>query len=97
MMCIYIMDRTQIYLSPEETSVLAELSQARGVSRSELIRRAIQQVYLQQPTQTDWLAILETTAGAWQQEPVSGHEYAERMRQGGLARRLRTRDSAGPG
>ena len=45
-MLIYTVHRTQIYLSDTLRAVLERLSEQTGVSRSELIRRALERAYL---------------------------------------------------
>lgn len=58
------MNRTQIYITPEEEKTLKKLSKATGKSKSELIRNAIDQ-YLEVETQSDWKNKIMDSAGIW--------------------------------
>jgi hypothetical protein len=62
---VYIMERTQIYLTEREQARLRELSEASGKSQSELIRDAIDRVYLDQPSIAERLDLLRASRGAW--------------------------------
>lgn len=65
--CLYIMNRTQIYLDDEQTARLDERAAAEGTSRSMVIRRAVD-VYLSQEAQdaaawrAQWKKAIEGTA-----------------------------------
>ena len=90
MYAIYIMRRTQIYLSEEQGRLLQRRSKATGDSVSELIRSAIDEAYRRPraATRIDRVQIARRTAGAWRDHSEAGAEYAEPMRSGTrLARR----------
>lgn len=81
-MYTYIVERTQIYLSREETAALDREARRRGQTRSHLIREAIDRAYLSEPSVDDVLAALEASSGAWADHPESGEEYVDRIRSG---------------
>lgn len=90
MYAIYIMKRTQIYLSDEQGRLLAALSRSTGQTISELIRAAIDRAYagnrgLSRDTR---LRLARAAAGAWADFPESGAEYVERIRGGRRLARL---------
>ena len=58
------MNRTQIYITPEEDKTLKKLSKTTGKSKSELIRTAIDQ-YLEVETESDWKNKIMDSAGIW--------------------------------
>jgi hypothetical protein len=81
-----IMQRTQVYLSTDDVALLDRASARTGASRSELIRRAIQDRY----GDRDWSArrsALRASAGAWQERGLTGKQYVEAIR-GDLNERL---------
>ncbi len=84
-MYIYIMVRTQIYLSDEGAKALEREARATGRTKSQLIRDAIDRVYLGGKGASDVLRSLEKSAGAWRRRE-SGAAYVERLRSGRLAR-----------
>ena len=84
-MYIYIMRRTQIYLDEEQHARLEQLSEASGVTKSQLIRDAIERAYLGGPDRGQLLEALGSSAGTWRRRD-SGEAYVERMRTGRLAR-----------
>lgn len=83
-MYIYIVERTQIYLTKRETVALARAAKATGRTRSQLIREAIEASYLPQSS-PDSLAALEETAGLWSDLSDTGEAYVERVRGGRLS------------
>lgn len=85
-MYTYIVQRTQIYLSEEETDALDREAARTGRTRSQLIRDAIDRVYLGRDDVEDAERVLEETAGAWSGRRVSGRDYVERLRSGRLGR-----------
>lgn len=98
MYAAYIVKRTQIYLDEEQATQLDQRAASGGTTRSELIRRAVDD-YLRQPADGDewrarWKAAVEATAGIAPYLP-QGHEYvnalrkADRQRQEELDRRWR--------
>jgi predicted transcriptional regulator len=82
--CLYIMNRTQIYLDDSQTARLDQRAAAEGTSRSMLIRRAVD-VYLSREErdalawQTQWNKALEGSAGV---APYleEGADYVEDIR-----------------
>lgn len=92
MVYIYTMDddlqRTQIYLSRREIARLEKLKAATGASASELVRRAVDRVYLghEARSRDDRLAIVRSTAGAWSGRSETGADFVERVRSGRLGR-----------
>jgi predicted DNA-binding protein len=85
-MYTYIVQRTQIYLSEEETDALDREAARTGRTRSQLIRDAIDRVYLGRDDVEDAERVLEETAGSWSGRRVSGRDYVERLRSGRLGR-----------
>lgn len=84
-MYTYIVERTQIYLSTEEARALARLAQRTGRTKSQLIRDAIDQVYLGPRHDRDQvLAAIGKSAGSWRGRDESGAQYVERLRRGRL-------------
>jgi predicted DNA-binding protein len=86
-MYIYIVQRTQIYLSAKEKRALDALARRTGRTRSKLIRDAIGAMYLQRASVADIEQALNATAGAWRRHrQPNGAAWVERMRSGRLAR-----------
>ena len=86
-MYIYIVERTQIYLNAEEARALERLARRTGRTKSQLIREAIDQTYLQSRRDREQvLAVLRRAAGSWKRRKETGAEYVERLRGGRLAR-----------
>ena len=83
---MYIMQRTQIYLSERETEALDRAAKATGLTRSHLIREAIAERYLRRADAGDLERVLRETAGAWRDRDETGEEVVERLRAGRLAR-----------
>lgn len=83
LMYIYIVTRTQIYLTEEIEETLKRISRQSGRSKSQLIRDAVARVYLAGREREDVLNALRSSAGAWRGR-ASGKEYAERLRRGRL-------------
>ncbi|MEW5847258.1 MAG: CopG family transcriptional regulator [Myxococcota bacterium] len=84
------MRRTQIYLSEEESLALDRAARASGLNRSQLIRQAIDQVYVAQNS-SRLVAALTGAAGAWKGPRESGEEHVEAMRSRRMARLHRGR------
>jgi hypothetical protein len=82
------LQRTQIYLTRGEIATLEKLKEATGVSASELVRRAVDRVYLgrESLTRDERLAIVKSAAGAWSDRRETGAAFVERLRSGRLAR-----------
>ena len=89
-MYIYIVERTQIYLTARETSALDAAARRTGHTRSHLIREAIGAVYLGEVEDEERVRALEQTAGVWGDRSETGAEVVERLRSGRLARVVRT-------
>src|SRR5512140_997818 len=64
-MYTYIVDRTQIYLTPEESAALERASIATGKTKSQLIREAIDEKYGAKPSLDEFMAALNAAAGIW--------------------------------
>lgn len=89
-MYIYIaMERTQIYLTRDAAAALDEIAAERGVTRSHLIREAIDATYLApRASQRDrLLSILEELGPPWQgrTDLPDGEAYQRQARGGGVA------------
>ena len=81
-MYIYIVERTQIYLSREQAAALDREAKRTGTTRSHLIREAIEARY---GTDRDADAVreaLRATAGLWSDRPQTGDAYVDRLRTG---------------
>jgi predicted DNA-binding protein len=87
-MYIYIVDRTQIYLSRGQARVLDREAQRRGTTRSHLIREAIDNAYAEEVSRDSFLEALELAAGTWTDRRETGEEYVERIRSGDRWREL---------
>lgn len=74
-----VMQRTQIYLDREETSLLDRAATRTGASRSELIRRAIRTQYGMQTSERR-LAAVHASAGAWRDRSDTGADYVDNIR-----------------
>jgi hypothetical protein len=81
------MGRTQVYLGEEELELLDRASSETGASRSELIRRAVQDSF-GLPGKHSRRAALRASAGSWRGRRASGAEYVDAMRSGDLNERL---------
>jgi len=64
-MYTYIVDRTQIYLTPEESAALERASIATGKTKSLLIREAIDEKYGAEPSLEEFMSALNAAAGIW--------------------------------
>lgn len=84
-MYMYIVRRTQIYLTESEAEALGRESKRTGRTRSQLIREAIGARYLHAQGTGDLEATLRETAGAWKDAPgrPTGKDYVEGIRRGG--------------
>jgi hypothetical protein len=82
------LERTQVYLTRSERSALARVHKKTGVTQSELVRRAIDRVYLgrEHLTRDERLKIANAAAGAWTGRSETGAQYVERLRSGRLSR-----------
>jgi hypothetical protein len=82
------LERTQLYLTRSERSVLERVQKETGVTQSELVRRAIDRTYLGRAhlTRDERLKIANAAAGAWTGRDETGAQYVERLRSGRLSR-----------
>lgn len=83
-MYMYIMHRTQIYLSDRENAILSAESERTGRSRSELIRDAVRKTYRGPGTVEDFERALDAAAGILRDAPFTGQEYVEAIRTHGF-------------
>ena len=84
-MYVYIMRRTQIYLSKAEDAALGRVARTSGRTRSRLIRDAVDRIYLGAADATAVQRALRRSSGAWRRRE-DGSAYVERLRTGRLAR-----------
>ena len=84
-MYMYIMRRTQIYLTEELDAVLERVARATGVTKSQLIRDAIEEKFLRTAGPSELLRALGSSAGSWRRRET-GEAYVDRLRTGRLAR-----------
>lgn len=91
-MYTYIMQRTQIYLSEDESAALDREARRRGTSRSHLIREAVRDRYLARPDVEELQAEIAAATGGWLRGDDSDRElgevYVERIRTGQRLRDL---------
>jgi hypothetical protein len=80
------MGRTQVYLTSAEIELLDRAMATTGATRSELIRRAIQDSYGESSTAEKMLALAQS-AGSWRRRRFTGAEYVDQTR-GDLRKRL---------
>lgn len=86
-MYIYIVNRTQIYLTDVQERALAARAKETGRTKSDLIREAIDVTYLAPAADTNsLLKVLRTTSGAWRGRRETGAEYVEKLRAARLGR-----------
>jgi hypothetical protein len=87
---VYIVQRTQIYLTEEQGRRLERRSRATGLTISQLIRDAIDAAYAgtKAPSRDARLRVARRTAGAWSASPETGTAYVERIRGTGRLARL---------
>lgn len=81
------MGRTQVYLGEAGLELLDRASRQTGASRSELIRRAVQDAYGGEPKEAK-LSALRASAGSWRGRRPTGAEYVDATRGGDLKERL---------
>ena len=87
---IYIVRRTQVYLTEEHGRLLRSRRRATGQTISQLIRDAIDAAYApgRRKSPDERVRIARQTAGAWTERPENGAEYVERIRGGSRLARL---------
>ena len=89
-MYTYIVDRTQIYLTAEESAALERAIIATGKTKSQLIRDAIRATYDVGPTLEEFQAALDLAFGAWKEEPGEDRSaYLRDLRRADLAKQRR--------
>lgn len=81
-MYMYIVERTQIYLSREQADALDREAKRMGTTRSHLIREAIEEKYAAARDIAATEAVLRSTAGAWAAHEGDGAHYVEQLRTG---------------
>lgn len=75
------MVRTQITLTTEQKRRLDQRAAETGLSMSELVRRAVDEVYGRQQRSLEAdLAAIDAAFGAWKDRDFDGEEYVERLR-----------------
>lgn len=91
MYSVYIMRRTQIYLSDDQGTVLERLARVTGRTMSQLIREAIDAAYSDRrhTSRGEGVRVAQRTAGAWANFPETGAQYAKRIRSGKRLARVR--------
>lgn len=80
--------RTQVYLGEHELTLLDRVGEETGISRSELIRRAVRESFGQR-TSAERRQALATSAGSWKGRGATGAEYVDGLR-GDMNERLRS-------
>lgn len=86
-MYTYTVDRTQIYLTPEESAALERASIETGKTKSQLIREAIDEKYVPHRSLEEFMAVLDASFGAWKEEPGEDRSaYLEDLRRADLAK-----------
>ena len=84
-MYTYTVKRTQIFLSDDELEALSKASRATGRTKSDLVREAIDRVYLKGVEQRKLLSAVKASKGSWARRE-DGKEAVERLRTGRLGR-----------
>jgi len=87
-MYTYIVERTQIYLSSAQAAALEREAKRTGVTRSHLIRQAIEERYGLAADRERLRAALRETAGLWKDRKETGAAYVERIRKDRRMREL---------
>jgi predicted transcriptional regulator len=64
------MERTQIYLTPEQQKAIESIAERREQTKSAIIREAIDR-YIVDYDQDTWQIVLDETFGAWADMPES--------------------------
>ena len=82
--------RTQIYLGDDELELLDRVARTTGASRSELVRRAVRNTFGEK-TKAERLQALESSAGAFRGQRLTGADYVDVLRSD-LNQRLNRQD-----
>jgi acyl-CoA reductase-like NAD-dependent aldehyde dehydrogenase len=86
-MYTYIVDRTQIYLTPAESAALEQESIRTGKTKSQLIRDAIDEAYGVRSQADRVRAALDVAFGAWKEAPGEDRSaYLRELRRAGRAK-----------
>lgn len=93
-MYVYIMERTQIYLSRNQAAALDREAKRTGTTRSHLIREAIEARYRPHRDADEAREALRATAGLWSDRSETGEAYVDRLRSGRRLRELYPDDDA---
>jgi predicted transcriptional regulator len=95
-MYMYIMERTQIYLSRAQAAALDREARRTGTTRSHLIREAIEARYGADIDPERIERALRATAGLWGDRAETGEAYVERLRTERPIRQMDTGAEAEP-
>jgi hypothetical protein len=74
------MRRTQVYLSEKQHAKLARLSRKTKLGKSELIRKAVDQLNINLEVMPDWKEAILAGAGIWKDRPEVEQEILEARR-----------------
>lgn len=95
-MYIYIMERTQIYLTTEQAAALDREARRTGTTRSHLIREAIAARYESDKDRDRIADAIRATAGLWSDRRETGEQYVRRLRSGRRLSELFPEDDQAP-
>lgn len=96
-MYTYTVDRTQIYLTPEESAALERESIKTGKTKSQLIREAIDEKYGSRWSPEEFMAAIDASFGAWKEEPGEDRSaYLKDLRRAALAKQRYLERLRGP-
>jgi predicted DNA-binding protein len=93
-MYVYIVERTQIYLSREQAAALDREAKRTGTTRSHLIREAIEARYGADRDADAVREALRATAGLWSDRFETGDAYVDRLRTGRRLQELHPEQAA---
>ena len=79
-MYLYIMERTQIYLTKAQAAALDREARRTGTTRSHLIREAIDERFVKAAARETLRATIGSSFGAWRGRRETGAEYVDRIR-----------------
>ncbi len=85
------MERTTVSLSSAQIAALDREATRLGRTRSDLIRQAIERVYVAEPRRDELLAAIDASFGAWRDRGETGEAYVDRIRSGRRLARLHDR------
>lgn len=81
------MVRTQLYLHDDIHRKLRRIAREQGTTISELVRRALQQVYSEEVSAGEWTSAVDAVAGLWADRDDIDDGWSRRIRSG--SRRMR--------